>query len=94
MGTASALGEDRRSLGLESYYFDIGILRLQVFTDAGQRTAGTDACDEDIYRAVSVAPDLGTGGCPVDRRVGRIDELAGDEAVREDRYRCFRKWAL
>ena len=63
--------------------FDIGILRLQIFTYAGQRAARSDACDEDIYLAVGVAPDLWTGGRPVDRRVGRIDELAGNKAVRD-----------
>ena len=61
VGAASALGEDRGPFRLECYYFDIGILRLQIFTYAGQRAARSDTCDEDIYLAVGVTPDLGTG---------------------------------
>ena len=83
VGAASALGEDRGPFRFECHNFDIGILRLQIFTYAGQRAARSDTCDEDIYLAVGVAPDLWTGGRPVDRRVGRIDELAGNKAVRD-----------
>ena len=91
-----SLGEDRRIRRFESHDFDSGVLRLQILASAGQGPAGADACDKDIHLPVGVVPDLGTCGGLVDRGVGGVHKLSGDEAAGNLRrqFLCLRDGAL
>src|SRR5205823_5862196 len=60
------------------------LLLAQIATGAGDGTARPDAGDEDVNLASRISPDLRTGRLVVDRRVGRVVELAHhDGAVPE-----------
>ena len=63
VGSCGSFGEDRRSSRLYGNHFHIRILRLQILTGSGDRSAGTYTCYEDIYFSVCIVPDLRTGGC-------------------------------
>ena len=88
--TGLSAGKDRTVGRLDRDDLHIRVLRLQVFPGAGDRAAGTDARDEDIHITVGVLPDLGTGGQLVRLRVGRVDELSRNEAVRDLTRQFFR----
>ena len=82
MGAGRAFGQDRRACRFDGDDLDGGILLLEVRARARHRAAGADARDEDVDRAVGVRPDFGTGRGLMDRRIRRVDELAGQKAVR------------
>ena len=82
MRARDALGQDRGAGGLDRHDLDVGVLALEVFAHAGQRTAGADARNEDVHGAVGVVPDLGACGRAVRGGVRGVGELTGDEAVR------------
>ena len=58
---------------------------LQVFADAGYGAAGANARHEYIDLAFGVGPNFRSGGGYVGSRIGGIDELAGNETVRDFR---------
>ena len=66
---------------LHRHHAHRGILRLQIFGHAGQRAAGAHARHEDVYLAVGILPDFGTGGAAMHRWVGRVGKLVGDQAA-------------
>ena len=76
------LGQDGRACGLYGNDLHVGVLVLEVFTHAGDRTAGADACHEDVHLAIGIVPDLGAGGGAVCGGIGHVGELAGNEAAR------------
>ena len=83
MRAGMALAQDRRGRRLDGHDLDLRALGLQVLADARHGAAGADTRDEDVHIAVRILPDLRAGRRAVDRRVCRVDELAGDKAVRD-----------
>lgn len=61
MGTGRFSADDGRSVRFDCSNLDIRILRFQILTNAGNRSAGADACDKDINFTFRVSPYL----CPV-----------------------------
>ena len=78
-----ALAQDGGILRLDGDDLDVRILLFQISARAGDGTAGADARDEDVDLSVGVLPDLGAGGCLMGGGVGGVDELSGDEAIRD-----------
>ena len=74
-----AAREDRRGCRLDRHELHGGLSRLEHLTDARYGSPGADPGDDDVDFAVGVVPDLLRGGGAVDRRVGRVLELLGDE---------------
>ena len=68
----------------------IGLLGFQVFADTRDRTAGADACNEDIHLTIGILIDFRTRGLSVRLGVGGVDELTGDKAVRSRRRKLLR----
>ena len=83
MGTGLSAGDDRGSCRLYGDDFHIGLLVFQIFSGAGEGSAGADAGHEEVDITFGIFPDFRTGGLVVSLRVGRVHELAGDEAVRD-----------
>jgi hypothetical protein len=67
--------EDRGLLGLDGDDLHAGLALLEHLADAGDGAAGADAGDDDVDRAVGVAPDLLGRGLSVDLGVGGVGEL-------------------
>src|SRR5699024_6162784 len=76
-----AAGENRRVDRLDGNDRDVGVLLLEVLSGTGDRAAGADSGHEDVDVAVGVVPDLRTRGRFVDRGVGLVLELAGEDRV-------------
>ena len=83
MRTGGALAQDRGGSGLNGHDLDAGILALEVLAYTGDGAAGAYAGHKDVDLAVGVLPDLGAGGGDMSFGVGRVDELAGDEGIRD-----------
>ena len=83
MRARRALAEHRRGRGLDRDDLHVGLLLFQILADARHGAAGADAGDEDVHRAVGILPDLRARVGLVRRGVRGVDELAGDEAVRD-----------
>ena len=83
MGTCNALAEHRRAGRFNSHDLHVRVLFLEVFAHTGNRTARTYAGHEDVHLAIGIFPDFGTRGRLVGSRVGRVHELARDEAIRD-----------
>ena len=81
MRAGVALAQDRRGRRLHGHDLDLRALGLQVLADTRHSAAGADARNKDVHIAVRILPDLRAGRRAVDRRVGRVDKLAGDKAV-------------
>ena len=82
MRSAVAFRQYRRGLRLKCYDFNIRILFLQIFSGSGKSPACSDACNKEVDIAVRVIPDLRPGRLIMCLRVRRVDELAGDKALR------------
>ena len=82
MGARFAAGEHRRCRGLRSDDPDMRILFLQIGAHAGDGPAGADARHKHIHVAIRIRPDFGAGGVPVRLRIGGVDELPREKAVR------------
>jgi hypothetical protein len=77
------LRDDRAFARLHGHGQDLLALHvLDVARDAGDGAARADAGDEHVDRAVGVVPDFRAGGLFVNRRVGWILELLGQEIFR------------
>ena len=61
--------------------YQAGFALLQYFTAAGNRTAGSDAGDENVDLTVGIAPDFFGSRHPMDFRIGRVAELLRHEIV-------------
>ena len=80
MSTALAFREDRRAGWFYCNDFHVRILRFQVFTNSCQRTAGADACNEDIHFTICVFPDFRTSRFTMRLRVCRVYKLSRNES--------------
>ena len=76
------LAQHRGGGGLHGHHLHPGISALQVLAHPRQRAAGTHPGHEDVHPPLRVLPDLRACGGPVGGGVGRIHELARDEAAR------------
>ena len=85
-----AFGQYRRACRFYCDNFDVRVLALQIFADAGKRAAGADSRNENIHFAFCIVPDLRSGGRNMCLRVGRVGELARNEAARRLRRQFFR----
>ena len=81
MGSRLALGQHRRACGLHSDKLDVRLLLPQEPAGAGQGAAGARARHENVQDAAGLFPQLRAGGIVVGLGIGRILELAGDEAA-------------
>jgi len=61
--------------------FEVRVLFFQETCHAGDRTPGTNSCDDCINLLSTVSPDLGAGGGLVDCRIRRIFELLRHECI-------------
>ena len=73
--------EDGRGMRFYADDFYVGVPLFEVCARTADGTARADACNEDVYLAVGVLPDLGACGLDMCRGVGRVGELAREEAA-------------
>ena len=85
----SRSAREHRALGIGADDLHVGVLRLQVAGDAGDRAAGADAGDEVRDAPGGLAPDLGAGGQLVRARVGLVGVLVGTERARRLPHEAF-----
>ena len=81
MRSCLAAREDGRSGWLDADYLDVLVLLLEVCACAADGAACADACNEDVYFAFGILPDLNACGLHVSTRIGEVGELPREEAV-------------
>ena len=66
---------DGRMLGLYSDGFEVGVFLFDIAGHSRDRATGSDAGNDGINVMPAVFPDLGAGGCFMDRRIRWIFKL-------------------